>query len=387
MKFLLSLTLSALIGAAPVAAQTAREKAVALDLVEIPRPGDPPLQLVAGGLRRPWSMAFLPNGTLLVTEKHAGLRLIGADGAVGPLLRGGPQHVYAAEDSGYLDVALDPDFGETELVFLAFVEGTEEANRTAVWRGRLNGGRLEGGKVIFRVNVAKKGPSHPGGRLAFLPDRTLLLSVGDGYDYRDAAQDLRSDLGKVLRITRDGAPAPDNPYIGRADAAPEIWTSGHRNIQGLLYDDAAKVVWAHEHGPRGGDEINLLVGGKNYGWPAVSNGIDYDGSLISDRMSAPEYERSKFFWAPSIAPSGFILYRGERYPDFAGKFFIGGLASRSVVRLRLGKDTGLAIEEARMYPTLGARIRDIRTGPDGAIYLLTDEDENGRLMRLVPPGN
>ncbi len=385
-RWLRMLALAFLVCVGGASAQTTREAAVAIDAVPIPPADDPPLQLIAAGLRLPWSMAFLPDGSMLIVEKHAGVRRLGHDGSLGPLLGGVPRNVLRRADSGYLDIALDPAFAANGLVYLAFAEGDEAANRTAIWRARFDGSRFAEGRVISRVNVAKRGPSHPGGRLLFLPDGTLLLSVGDGYDYRDAAQDMTSHLGKILRLTREGAPAPDNPFIGRADVAPAIWTSGHRNIQGLTLDPQTGDVWAHEHGPRGGDEINLLRAGANYGWPRVSYGIDYDGNLITERQSAPEFERPLFFWAPSIAPSGFMLYRGERYPEFAGKFFVGGLASRSLVRLRTGRDTGLLIEEARMYATLRARIRDVRTGPDGLIYLLTDEEENSRLMRLAPPG-
>jgi glucose/arabinose dehydrogenase len=329
-------------------------------------------------------MAFLPDGSILVTEKHAGVRVVRETGTLGPLLQGAPRRVLVREDSGFLDIALDPDFIENRRVYLAFVEGDADANRTAIWRAVFDGGRLTGGRVIFRTNFAKKGPSHPGGRLLFLPDKTLLLSVGDGYDYRTAAQDMSSHLGKVLRLTRDGGPAPDNPFVGRTNIAPEIWTSGHRNIQGLTRDPETGDVWSHEHGPRGGDEINLMRAGANYGWPLVSHGIDYDGTLITERASAPEFERAKFFWAPSIAPSGFTVYRGDRYPEYSGKFFVGGLASRSLVRLRMGRETGLLVEDARMYAALRTRIRDLRTSPDGYIYMLTDEEENARLLRLAP---
>ncbi|MGE0044577.1 MAG: PQQ-dependent sugar dehydrogenase [Hyphomonadaceae bacterium] len=373
-----------LMAAAPASAQTAREAAVALDTVAAPPPQDPPLQTIARGLHFPWSMAFVPGGGMLVVEKHRGVRLIAADGSVGALLEGGPRNVLTEADSGYLDIALDPDFETNRLVYLAFVEGNRSANRTAIWRARFDGRRFRDGRVIFRVNTAKEGPGHPGGRLLFLPDETLLLSVGDGYEYRDAAQDMRSHLGKVLRLTRDGAPAPDNPFIGRSDIAPEIWTSGHRNIQGLTLDARTGDVWSHEHGPRGGDEINRLVAGANYGWPAVSLGIDYDGTLISERAFAPEFDAPEFFWAPSIAPSGLIRYRGDRYPAFADMFFVGGLASRSLVRLRVGRDSALLVEDARMYGALRQRIRDVRVGPDGLIYMLTDE-ENANLLRIAPP--
>jgi glucose/arabinose dehydrogenase len=384
LRRLISTCLAAALLVGAARAQTAREAAVAIDAVPIPAAGDAPLQALASGLRLAWSMAFLPDGGVLIVEKHSGVRVLSAGGVLGPLLGGGPHDVMAYEDSGYLDIALDPDFARNRLVYLAFVEGNSAANRTAIWRGRFDGERFSRGQVIFRVNRDKQGPSHPGGRLLFMPDGALLLSVGDGYDRRDEAQDMASHLGKVLRLTRNGAPAPDNPFIGQANVAPEIWTSGHRNIQGLTLDAATGAVWSHEHGPRGGDEINVLRAGANYGWPLVSHGIDYDGSVITPRTHDAAFERSRFFWAPSIAPSGFTLYRGDRYPEFDGRFFVGGLASRSLVRLRMGVDTALLVEEARMYASLHERIRDVRTGPDGLLYILTD-GENGRLIRLTPP--
>lgn len=366
-----------------VGAQSSREAAVAIDRVAIPPADAVELQLVASGLNWPWSMAFLPDGSILVSEKPNGLRIIDKNGAVGPILAGGPPNVFSKVDSGHLDVVIDPDFAANRLIYVAYVEGNQDSNRTAIWKARLENGRLTEGRTIFRVNVDKKAPSHPGGRMLFLPDGMLLLTVGDGFDYRDAAQDLKSHLGKVLRLTTDGEAAPGNPFTANANAAPEVWTSGHRNIQGLALDPATGNIWSHEHGPRGGDEINWLKAGANYGWPKLSHGIDYDGTVITDRTFAPGYEPSKFFWAPSIAPSGLTLYRGDRYVDWDGKFFVGGLASRSVVRVRQGRDTGLLVEEDRMFAGLRTRIRDVRTGPDGRIYLLTDE-EQGRLLVIVP---
>lgn len=367
-------------------AQSTREAAVAIDRIEVPPVDQLTLEVLAPNLRVPWSLAFLPDGSMLITEKRSGLRLRRGDGSMSGLLAGVPSNVFMKEDSGLLDVTLDPDFADNRTVYLAFAEGTEEANRTAIWKARLDGERLTGGHVIFRANVAKKGPSHPGGRMLFLPDKSLLLTVGDGFDYRDAAQNMRSHLGKVLRLTRDGAPAPGNPFLGKADVAPEIWTSGHRNIQGLTLDAATGIVWAHEHGPRGGDEINRLVAGRNYGWPLVSYGIDYDTSVITERAVDPRFERPRFYWAPSIAPSGFSIYRGTRYPGWDGRFFVGAMATahRGLVRLTLGKDTDFLVEEQRMLLGLRKRIRDVRTGPDGLIYLLTDEEE-GQLLRIVPP--
>jgi aldose sugar dehydrogenase len=381
---LIALAAAAGFAGQPAAAQSAREAAVAIDRLPAPPVDDPELELVQGGLRLPWSLAFLPDGGLLVVEKHSGVRRLGRSGELGPLMPGGPPNVLTKQDSGYLDVVLDPDFGENGAIYLAFAEGDEAANRTAIWKARLESDRLVGGRVIFRTNVAKAGAGHPGGRLLFLPDKTLLLTVGDGFEYRDAAQDMRSHLGKVLRLTREGVAAPGNPFLGRPGVAPEIWTSGHRNIQGLTRDPVTGVVWSHEHGPRGGDEINQLKPGLNYGWPAVSHGIGYDGKIITERAFAPEYQPSLFVWSPSIAPSGLAVYRGDRYGDWGGKLFVGALAARSVVRLRIGADTGLLVEEGRMFTGLKTRIRDVRTGPDGFLYLLTDE-ENGKLLRLAPP--
>ena len=283
--------------ASPCQDLSPREKAVAVaSAAPVAQQGGAQLERVTGGLERPWGLAFLPDGELLVTEKYRGLRLVRDGKLVPEPVAGGPPEVFSRVDSGLLDVALDPAFAENRLVYLSFAEGSEDANRTAVWRARYESGRLLDGRVIFRAKPDKAGPGHPGGRLLFLQDGTLLLTVGDGFDYKDAAQDPGSHLGKILRLTREGAAPPDNPFIGRAEFLPEIWTLGHRNPQGLTLDPATGTVWEHEHGPRGGDEINRLRAGANYGWPAVTHGIDYDGTLISERSSAPGIERSAFFW-------------------------------------------------------------------------------------------
>ncbi len=378
--------MAAIAGCAGTAAdaQTNREKAVAIDRVPIPPVDRFEVEQIGPPLAAPWSLAFLPDGTFLISEKHRGLRLIHADGQATATLEGGPPNVLRKEDSGLLDVALDPDFAANRTLYLAFAEGTEEANRTAIWKARLEGGRLVGGRVIFRANQDKKAPSHPGGRLLFLPDKSLLLTIGDGFDYRDKAQDPASHLGKVVRLTRDGAAAPDNPFVGRAGYAPEIWTLGHRNIQGLTRDPVSGTVWAHEHGPRGGDEINALVAGRNYGWPAVSFGIDYDGTLITERLHAAGMALPRFVWSPSIAPSGLAIYRGTVHPELDGRLLVGALAFRTLVQVRVGTETGLLAEEGRWLTGLKARIRDVRVAPNGAIFLLTDDPTAGRLLRLVP---
>jgi len=361
-----------------------RERAVAIDKVDIAPVEAADVERLARGLNRPWSLAFTPDGDILITEKHKGVRVLRGGALLPNILAGGPKNVLAEGDSGFLDITLDPDFAENRTVYIAFAEGTAKANRTAVFKARYDGSRLSEGKVIFHAKPDKEGNGHPGGRMLFLPDKTLLLTTGDGYDYKAAAQDMNSHLGKTLRLTRDGAPAPDNPFMGRAGALPEIWTLGHRNAQGLTRDPETGDVWLHEHGPRGGDEINLLKAGANYGWPVVTHGIDYDGKLISDRAHMAGMERSLFYWAPSIAPSGFVFYRGKAFADWNGQFFVGGLASRSIVRVRRGKDTGFLVEDERMLVGYKKRIRDLREGPDGLIYVLTDDATDGELLRLVP---
>lgn len=362
---------------------TPREQAVGIDRVALAGEKGVELERLGRGLRRPWSLAFLPDGELLIVEKHGGLRVF-RKGVLEPeVLAGGPPDVLAKVDSGLLDVALDPDFGSTRWVYVAYAEGDETANRTAIWKARYVDHALVDGHTLFRSRPDKAGVSHPGGRLLFLPDKTLLLTVGDGYDYQAAAQDLSSHLGKTLRLKRDGTVPADNPFVELTGALPEIWTRGHRNAQGLALDPRAGDVWLHEHGPRGGDEINLLRAGANYGWPVVTHGIDYDGTIISDRTVAPGIERSAFYWAPSIAPSGLAVVNGPAFADWQGQLLVGGLMSRSVIRLRRGNQTGLFVEEARMLRGLNERIRDVRIGPDGLVYLLTDDDD-GQLLRMRP---
>ncbi len=339
------------------------------------------VETLASGLTIPWSMAFLPDGALLIIEKAGGPRFY-RNGSLAPEpVPGLPGDIYVNADSGLHDIALDPDFASTQRVFIAYASGDEDANRLAVWRARLVNDRLVDGEVIFRVRPDKAGASHPGGRILFLPDKSFLLSVGDGYQYRDAAQDLASHLGKILRLDRDGAPPADNPFIGRADVAPEIWSFGHRNPQGLAYDQETGFIWEHEHGPRGGDEINRLIAGANYGWPLTTSGIDYDGALISKAAHADDVVSPLLVWAPSIAPSGLAVYRGVAFADWNGHLLVGGLASKSLVRASLDNDGRSIRESERLLGEIGARLRDIRVGPDGLVYILTDEAD-GRLLRL-----
>jgi glucose/arabinose dehydrogenase len=350
-----------------------------------PNPAEIKVEILATGLNLPWSMAFAPDGSILVIEKAGGLRVY-REGALLPATpaesrMGLPGDVMVKEDSGLHDIALDPDFATTQTVFIAYAGGAEEANHTSVWRAQLVDDHLIDGQTIFRATPDKDTVNHPGGRLLFLPDKTFLLTVGDGFKYRDAAQDLFSDLGKILRLDRDGKPPADNPFIGRADVRPEIYTYGHRNPQGLAIDTQTGLVWEHEHGPRGGDEINRLTAGSNYGWPLITNGIDYDGTLVSERAHAPGITSPLIVWAPSIAPSGLAVYRGVAFPDWSGSFLVGALAAKQVVRAQLDNEDRAIREMERLLTDLDARIRDVRIGPDGLVYILTDE-ANGRLIRL-----
>jgi glucose/arabinose dehydrogenase len=305
------------------------------------------LETVAEGLHHPWSVAQLPDRSFLVTERRGRLLHVGRQGGQQPLA--GVPETYVAGQGGFFDVILHPRFADNRLVY------------------------------ILRVQPLKSTPQHYGGRLAFLPDGTLLLTTGEGFDYREAAQDPASELGKVLRIRADGSVPADNPLS--AAGARRVWTLGHRNPQGLVVDDASGVVWLHEHGPRGGDEVNRLVPGANYGWPAVTHGMDYSGATISPHRRWPGLVDPVHVWVPSIAPSGLALYRGDRFPAWRGDLFVGALVDRDVRRLDL--ENGAMVGEERLFGELDERIRDVRSAPDGFLYLLTDS-EAGRLVRVRP---
>lgn len=349
------------------------------------------LETVLEGLVHPWSMAWLPDGTLLVTERPGRLRRV-RDGALDPAPIEGLPEVLAHRQGGLLDLALHPRFAENRSLFFSYAHGTPDANRTRVAVATLAGDRLEDVQVIFESSQVKSGGQHFGSRLAFLPDETLLISVGDGGNpptwlegglIRRQAQNPGSHLGKVLRINPDGTIPADNPFTTTAGAAPAVWTLGHRNIQGLAVDPLRGVVWASEHGSRGGDEINRLEAGGNYGWPEVTYSREYTGLPITSERSRPGMVDPVLVWKVSIAASGLAVYTGERFPEWRGDLFAGGLQAHEVRRLDLDEAGRVAAEEA--IP-IGARVRDVRQGPDGLLYVLTDEDP-GELLRIVPdPG-
>jgi glucose/arabinose dehydrogenase len=332
------------------------------------------LEVWATGLETPWSLAFLPDGTALVTERAGTLRHIGAGGEVGAPIDGVPA-VYHAGQGGLFDVLLHPQHHDNGLVYLSYAEGPPKDNATAVARGRLDGDRLADVEVIYRVTPRKDTPVHYGGRMAFLPDGTLLLTTGDGFDYREAAQDIGSGLGKVIRITADGAPAPGNPF----PESPYVYSYGHRNPQGLAVA-ADGTVWLHEHGPRGGDEVNRIEPGVNYGWPAITYGVDYSGAIISPHTAWPGMAQPQHYWVPSIAPSGLAIYAGELFPEWRGDLFVGALVGREVRRLDV--ENGRIGGEHALFSELGVRIRDLRVGPDGALYVVTN-GKPGQVVRVV----
>jgi glucose/arabinose dehydrogenase len=336
---------------------------------------------VARGLEHPWGLAFLPDGRMLVTERPGRLRIVERDGRVSKPLVGVPQ-VLARGQGGLLDVALDPRFAENRLVYLSYAEPGEGSTAgTAVARGRLGEGRLDDVNVIYRQQPKVEGSNHFGSRLIFARDGTLFVTSGDRFAYRDSAQDLSVTIGKIVRINADGSVPRGNPFIGRAGARPEIWSYGHRNIQSAALHPETGQLWTVEHGARGGDELNRPEAGKNYGWPVITYGVDYSGARIGEGTAKPGMEQPVYYWDPVIAPSGMTFYTGDAFPDWKGSILIGSLRPGLLVRLTL--QDGQVAREERYLGDLRERIRDVRQGPDGLLYLLTDS-RNGRILRVVP---
>lgn len=334
---------------------------------------------VAGDLENPWSLAFLPGGGMLVTEKPGRLLLFGPEGSRSVV--GGLPRVADRGQGGLLDVALDPDFDRTRLVYFSYsAPGPGGTAGTAVARGRLEGTDLRDVRVVFEMGGKTSGGQHFGSRLVFAPDGTLFVSTGERGD-RHRAQDLMDHAGKILRIHPDGSVPRDNPFVGKSGALPEIFSYGHRNIQGMTLHPETGRIWSHEHGPRGGDEINVAKSGANYGWPVVTYGREYVGGAIGEGTSKPGMEDPLLQWTPSIAPSGMAFYTGNRFSAWKGDLFVGALAGRHLRRVVFRGDRVLK-EEVLLEGRIG-RVRDVRQGPDGALYLLTDE-RNGALYRLEP---
>jgi glucose/arabinose dehydrogenase len=338
------------------------------------------IETVAEGLAWPWSVAELPDGQLLVTERSGRLRRI-VDGRLAPEPVAGVPAAYVASQGGLFDVLPHPDFASNRLIYLSLAVGDARANALAVVRAKLDGNALTEVREIWRARPDKRGPVHYGGRMAWMSDGTLLVTTGDGFDYREAAQDPASDLGKVVRLDADGRAPADNPLADADGQRSAVWTLGHRNAQGIAIDPVTGTVWAHEHGPRGGDELNRLAAGANYGWPVATFGLDYTGARVSPFTAQPGMVDAVNVWTPSIAPAGLAVYRGNRFTDWDGDLLVAALVPRHLERLRI-RD-GRVVDREILLADLGERLRDVRVAGDGALLVTTDAD-NGRLLRITP---
>ena len=347
-------------------------------------------EVVADGLPHLWAMEFLPDGRMLVTAKEGAMHIVSTDGKAGPALEGVPE-VLSDGQGGLLDVALAPDFETSGMVFFSFSEEREDGNGTSVASGKLvtddqGGGALEDVQVIFRQMPSYDGNKHFGSRLVFGPGGELYVTVGERSDPepRVQAQDLTSGLGKVFRIDTSGRALPDNPFVGQENAQPEIWSLGHRNLQSATLDGEGRL-WTVEHGPKGGDELNRPQAGKNYGWPEVTYGVEYSGDAVGEGITQQaETEQPVYYWDPVIAPSGMAYYDADAIPEWKGAFLVGGLVSQGVVVLHMDGDR---VEYEERVP-LDARIRDVRVGPDGAVYAVTETRGGGgsTIVRITKAG-
>ncbi len=347
------------------------------------------IETVVDGLEFPWSLAFLPDGRMLVTERPGRLRVIEAGANGQPTLRpqpvGGVPPVLASGQAGLFDLMLDPQFADNGLLYLSFAHGTPQANHLRIVRARFDGQMLHDLTPLLTTEPAKSHTQHLGGRMALLGDGTLVVGMGDGNLERTDALRLHTHLGKILRIHRDGRVPADNPFVERAASGDgtraEIYSYGHRNPQGLIYVAEQDTLYAHEHGARGGDELNRILPGANYGWPITTHGVDYTGARITPYTTWPGVTPPLTQWTPSIAPSGMCRYDGDLFPAWRGSLFVSALAEKSVRRVPMhGGEPG---EQDILFSELGERIRDVRAGPDGALYLLTDSPQ-GRVLRVLP---
>jgi glucose/arabinose dehydrogenase len=364
------LLLAALFAAAPAAAQVVKTDEESFRVVT-----------VVERLDHPWGLAFLPEGRMLVTERAGRLRIVGRDGKLASQPVAGLPKIEEFGQGGLLDVALHPRFAENALVYLSFADRGDGGYGTAVLRGRLVGESLQGVEVIYRQQPKSRGGRHFGSRLVFDQAGFLYVTQGDRGE-QDRAQHLDDLAGKVLRVHDDGRIPKDNPFVGRAGARPEIFTLGNRNVQGAALHPVTGELWSHEHGPQGGDEVNVLRAGVNYGWPVITYGANYGtGTKIGEGTAKPGMAQPLHYWVPSIAPSGMAFYTGDRFTRWKGDLFVGALRDQMLVRLRL--DGEKVVKEERMLQGTPGRIRDVRQGPDGLLYLLVDSS-NGAIVRLEP---
>jgi glucose/arabinose dehydrogenase len=341
-------------------------------------------EVIVSGLQHPWALAFLPDRRMLVTERPGRMRIVTPDGKLSPPLAGLPK-VFARGQGGLLDVIVDRDFSQNRTIYFCFAEPFGSGARTALARARLgDDAYIENLRIIFRQDGPLSNGNHFGCRIVQMPDNTLFLTMGDHFTHRDEAQNLSNHLGKIVRVAPDGSTPKDNPFIGRRGAKPEIWSYGHRNSQGAALNPASGKFWMAEHGPRGGDEINIPQAGRNYGWPVIGFGVDYSGAKIHEGTGKPGMEQPIRHWTPVISPSGMAFYTGDLFPQWKNNLFLGGLSAQVLVRLELNGDK--VVKEERLLRDMNQRIRDVRMGPDGALWLLTDS-ANGQLLRLTPAEN
>lgn len=336
------------------------------------------LETVVDGLDSPWGLAILPDGDMLITELTGDLRHIRNGKLVAQAVAGVPQSLYGGQ-GGLMDIVIHPNYDENRYVYLSLSVGTDDANALRVIRGRFTGTALEDISTIFESAPSKNTLVHYGARMAFLPDNTLLINVGDGFDLREQAQNLSNHFGSLVRVTDDGKVPQDNPFIGVAGAQPEIYSHGHRNQQSIAVERGSGKIYQTEHGPRGGDELNLIEAGKNYGWPVATYGIDYSGARISPYTSYEGTKQPLLDWTPSIGPSGMTIYDGAQFPDWQGDIFVSSLIYSKIIHIDMVD--GAPQRQSDMFSEIGDRLRDIRTGADGALYILSEGD-NGKLWRV-----
>ncbi|MFC5270246.1 PQQ-dependent sugar dehydrogenase [Adhaeribacter terreus] len=342
------------------------------------------VKVLAKGLEKPWAVEPLSDGALLVTEKPGRMRIVSVSGQISKPIAGLPAVDYGGQ-GGLLDVALSPDFDKSRKIFWSFTEARKGGNATSVASGILSADRtrLENVKIIFRALPVHDGRHHFGSRLTFGPDGFLYVTLGERSDIeiRPQAQEMNSHMGKILRLTPEGTSAPGNPFAGKKDVMPEIWTVGHRNVQAAAFDQNGQF-WIVEMGPQGGDELNLIQKGKNYGWPLVSFGEEYSGEPIQGSVTDKAgFERPVYYWDPVIAPSGAQFYSGKAFPEWKGNLFVGALRDQKLVRLKI--ENNKVVGEEHLLTERSQRIRDVKEGPDGALYLVTDETK-GELLKIVP---
>jgi glucose/arabinose dehydrogenase len=340
---------------------------------------------VAAGFNKPWAIAFLPDARMLVTEKATGnLYIVTAQGMKSPAVSGLPE-VDARGQGGLLDVEVGPDYATSSLIYWTYYEPRQGGNGLAVARAKLDDGAnpsVSNVQIIFRMMPTLESTAHAGGRLVFSPEGKLFVTLGERsiLDGRLQAQKLDSHFGKIVRIEQDGGVPSDNPYVGMQNAKPEIWSIGHRNVLAATLDRSGRL-WAVEMGPKGGDEMNLVQRAKDYGWPSIGYGEEYSGSAIHQNTQMNGMEQPVYYWDPVVSPSGMTIYSGSLFPEWRGDFFIGGLSSTNLIRLMVRNDK--VVGEERLLKDRAARIREVVQGPEGALYLLTD-DANGKLLKLVP---